>query len=70
MIDKTTTPSLNLPVVRFAFCARLPDHAALGEFEIRSGHFQGARNHFATALSLARNAMERSFFEQRIGACK
>jgi RNA polymerase sigma-70 factor (ECF subfamily) len=45
-------------------------HAALGEFEIRSGHLADARDHFATALSLARNPMERSFFEQRIGACK
>ena len=45
-------------------------HAALGEFEIRTGHFQDARRHFACALSLARNTMERSFFEQRIGACK
>jgi len=45
-------------------------HAALGEFEVRIGHFQDARHHFASALSLARNPMERSFFEQRIAACK
>ena len=45
-------------------------HAALGEFEVRTGHFQDARHHFASALSLARNPMERSFFEQRIAACK
>ena len=45
-------------------------HAALGEFEIRSGHLHDARDHFFTALSLARNPMERTFFEQRIGACK
>ncbi|HEX5481167.1 MAG TPA: sigma-70 family RNA polymerase sigma factor [Terriglobia bacterium] len=45
-------------------------HAALGEFEIRSGHLDEARGHFATALSLARNPMERRFFEQRIDACK
>jgi RNA polymerase sigma factor (sigma-70 family) len=45
-------------------------HAALGEFEIRTGHLQDARQHFASALSLARNPMERRFFEQRIDACK
>jgi RNA polymerase sigma-70 factor (ECF subfamily) len=45
-------------------------HAAFGEFEIRSGHLQDARQHFACALALARNPMERTFFEQRIGACK
>ena len=45
-------------------------HAALGEFEIRSGHVQDARDHFATALALARNPMERTFFEQRVTACK
>jgi RNA polymerase sigma-70 factor (ECF subfamily) len=45
-------------------------HAALGELEIVSGHLQDAREHFAVALKLARNPMERSFFEQRIGACK
>jgi len=45
-------------------------HAALGEFEIRMGHLQDARQHFACALSLARNSMERSFFEQRMGACQ
>jgi RNA polymerase sigma-70 factor (ECF subfamily) len=44
-------------------------HAALGEFEIRSGNLHDARNHFATALSLARNPMERSFFEQRLSSC-
>jgi RNA polymerase sigma-70 factor (ECF subfamily) len=45
-------------------------HAALGELEIGSGHLEDAREHFAVALKLARNRMERSFFEQRIGACK
>ncbi len=44
-------------------------HAALGEFEIGNGDLQNAREHFATALQRARNPMERSFFEQRIGAC-
>jgi len=45
-------------------------HAALGEFEIRRGHLQDARHHFDAALSLARNPMERNFFEQRIRSCK
>ena len=45
-------------------------HAALGELEIGRGHLREAREHFAVALNLARNPMERSFFEQRIGACK
>jgi RNA polymerase sigma-70 factor (ECF subfamily) len=45
-------------------------HAALGELEIGSGHLEDAREHFAVALKLARNPMERSFFEHRIGACK
>jgi RNA polymerase sigma-70 factor (ECF subfamily) len=45
-------------------------HAALAELEIDSGHLLDARKHFAAALKLARNPMERSFFEQRIGACE
>jgi RNA polymerase sigma-70 factor (ECF subfamily) len=44
--------------------------AALGELEIGSGHLEDAREHFSVAFKLARNSMERSFFEQRIGACK
>ena len=45
-------------------------HAALGELEIGSGRLEDARDHFVVALKLARNPMERSFFEHRIGACK
>ena len=45
-------------------------HAALGEFEFRSGRHEIANDHFRTALALARNPMERQFFEQRIGACE
>jgi len=44
-------------------------HAALGELEIGNGHLEHAREHFVVALRLARNSMERSFFEQRIVAC-
>jgi RNA polymerase sigma-70 factor (ECF subfamily) len=45
-------------------------HAALGQFEFLSGRHETAREHFRTALALARNPMERQFFEQRIGACE
>src|SRR5262249_7974045 len=41
-------------------------HAALGEFEFRSGRHGLAREHFVKALALARNPLERQFFEQRI----
>jgi len=42
---------------------------ALGEFELQCGRHAAAREHFATALPLARNAVEERFIEQRIGAC-
>jgi RNA polymerase sigma factor (sigma-70 family) len=45
-------------------------HAALGEFELRSGRHDIAREHFREALALARNSMELRFLEQRIGACE
>lgn len=45
-------------------------HAALGEFEFVSRKPEKAHEHFLSALALARNPMERQFFEQRIGACK
>jgi RNA polymerase sigma factor (sigma-70 family) len=45
-------------------------HAALAEFELRSGRHEIAREHFLTALRFARNPMERRFIEQRVGACK
>jgi RNA polymerase sigma-70 factor (ECF subfamily) len=45
-------------------------YAALGEFEFRSGKHAIAREHFRTALALARNPMERHFLEQRTGACE
>jgi RNA polymerase sigma-70 factor (ECF subfamily) len=44
--------------------------AALGELEFRSGRQETAREHFRTALALARNPMERRFLEQRVGACE
>ena len=44
--------------------------AALGEFELRSGRHEIAREHFRQALALARNPMERQFLEQRVGVCE
>jgi len=45
-------------------------HAALGELELRSRNHQTARLYFTAAVKLARNPMERNFFEQRIAACQ
>ena len=45
-------------------------HAALGEFELRSGKHENALAHFRKALALARNPMERQFLEQRVAACE
>lgn len=42
---------------------------ALGEFELQCGRDAAAREHFAMALSLARNISERKFIERRIEAC-
>ncbi|WP_324293028.1 MULTISPECIES: DUF6596 domain-containing protein [Sorangium] len=43
--------------------------AALGELELRRGRREIATQHLREALALARNAMERRFFERRLGAC-
>jgi RNA polymerase sigma-70 factor (ECF subfamily) len=43
--------------------------ATLGEFELRSGNRERAREHFQIALARARNPMERHFFQQRLTAC-
>jgi RNA polymerase sigma-70 factor (ECF subfamily) len=52
---------------------RLADYpfyaAAQGELELRRGRADAAREHFRTALDLARNPTERRFFEQRVTAC-
>jgi RNA polymerase sigma-70 factor (ECF subfamily) len=42
--------------------------AALGEFELRLGHAERAREHFAHAVSRSRNPMERRFLERRVAA--
>jgi len=44
--------------------------AALGELESRRGNFEVAREHFRTALALARNTMEQRFLEQRVSKCE
>lgn len=44
-------------------------HAAFGEFELQSGRFQLARQHFSCALAVSRNPMERRFFGRRLEAC-
>lgn len=43
--------------------------AALGELELRSGRREAAREHFAHALALSRNPMERRFLTRRAEAC-
>jgi RNA polymerase sigma-70 factor (ECF subfamily) len=43
--------------------------AALGEFELRSGHAEAARTQFATAASLARSPAERRFLDRRLREC-
>ena len=45
-------------------------HAAMGEAELQVGQREAAKRHFHVALDLARNAMERKFFEQRVAACE
>jgi RNA polymerase sigma-70 factor (ECF subfamily) len=44
--------------------------AALGELEFRRGRHAAAREHFSTALGLARNPTERRFLSQRVSACE
>ena len=43
--------------------------AALGEFELRRGRVDDAREHFKAALALSRNPAERRFMDRRIRAC-
>ena len=44
-------------------------HAAIAELELKQGHDDDARAHFAAAIELSRNAMERRFLERRVAAC-
>lgn len=43
--------------------------AAQGELELNRGARERARQHFHAALALARNPMERRYYEQRLAAC-
>jgi predicted RNA polymerase sigma factor len=43
--------------------------AAFGELEVRRGNIETAREHFATAVGLARNDAERRFLERRVRHC-
>lgn len=45
-------------------------HAAFAEFELQNGRAENAIEHFDTALQVARNTMERQFFENRIVRCR
>ena len=45
-------------------------HAALGDFELRSGNGAEASRHFQVAVGLARNPMERQFLKARVAACE
>ena len=53
--------------------ARLAEYpfyfAAQGELELTRGACDEAKRHFKAALSLARNPMERRYYEQRLAAC-
>ncbi len=50
--------------------ARYPFYeAAAGELELKAGHPDAARERFAAALAVARNAGERRFLERRHAAC-
>jgi RNA polymerase sigma-70 factor (ECF subfamily) len=44
--------------------------AALGEFQLRSGRPDTAREHFRPAVALARNPMECRFLNDRVRACE
>jgi hypothetical protein len=42
----------------------------MGELELRRGDRKTAREHFSSALALARNPMEHRFLSQRVSACE
>jgi RNA polymerase sigma-70 factor (ECF subfamily) len=45
-------------------------YAAIGEFELRSGRYAEAEEHFRAALAWARNEAERKFLSARAEACR
>jgi RNA polymerase sigma-70 factor (ECF subfamily) len=44
-------------------------HAAMAELELKRGRGNDARAHYAAAIKLSRNPMERRFLERRVAAC-
>jgi len=44
-------------------------HAAMAELELKRGRGNDARAHYAAAIRLSRNPMERRFLERRVAAC-
>jgi RNA polymerase sigma-70 factor (ECF subfamily) len=44
-------------------------YAAVAELELKQGRGDDARAHFAAAIKLSRNPMERRFLERRVAAC-
>jgi RNA polymerase sigma-70 factor (ECF subfamily) len=44
-------------------------HATLGELELRRNNLDVAREHFQAAVALARNPVERRFYQSRLSAC-
>jgi len=44
--------------------------AAFGEFELRRGNLESAREHFSAAVHLARNDAERRFLQRRVRHCE
>ena len=44
------------------------EFAALGEFDLRSGRYEAAREQFRKAAALARNPTERRSLEARVSA--
>ncbi len=45
-------------------------HAAVAELELRLGYGARARDHFAAAIEVSRNSMERRFLERRVRECE
>jgi RNA polymerase sigma-70 factor (ECF subfamily) len=73
-IGQRDGPACGLEAVRaIADADRLATYpfypAAIGELEFRRGNLDVAREHFASAAALARNAVERRFLERRVREC-
>src|SRR5437870_4578222 len=73
----STPATYALAALMCLHAARLPARldaaghlSVLAELELRRGRSGAAREHFRTALGLARNAMERQFLELRMETCE